>query len=458
MKILDGLKQVQQLTPRKQRQFERFYRAQSRFRFLPVFADVSLLITLIGTLAHMMTLATQLGPANVPSGLFVYTTILSCLIVAHRFKAVRFRTPLIMYLVFLNMALFSYLAFIKTGGDLTPTIGLYFFISFLGIVTLSPRHTLIMIAINLAFLYAATWAAVPAADVATKLQEVLLNWLVLMCLVISPLLAVFFRRFVRNILALQFLLRDRNRMLSRTLRTLQVTEENLIQQQKHQALSHMAKGLLHEIMNPVNCSVQALQYAKDINEDPELGEAIDDAAAHQKRIADIVSDLIDFSVPHPEHAKELANLTGLINAATRFTKHKLRGIDLEIDVPETLTVPCYPSALTQVFVNLFLNAASALQSQLDRQPAIIHVSTTRDARTLDITLADNGCGIPEEEIRRLTDPFYSTSDTPENLGLGLSICQTILRHHGGTLSISSALGQWTRVTLALPLEADRVRT
>jgi two-component system sensor histidine kinase PhcS len=378
--------------------------------------------------------------------------------VAHRFKAVRFRTPLIMYLVFLNMALFSYLAFIKTGGDLTPTIGLYFFISFLGIVTLSPRHTLIMIAINLAFLYAATWAAVPAADVATKLQEVLLNWLVLMCLVISPLLAVFFRRFVRNILALQFLLRDRNRMLSRTLRTLQVTEENLIQQQKHQALSHMAKGLLHEIMNPVNCSVQALQYAKDINEDPELGEAIDDAAAHQKRIADIVSDLIDFSVPHPEHAKELANLTGLINAATRFTKHKLRGIDLEIDVPETLSVPCYPSALTQVFVNLFLNAASALQSQLDRQPAIIHVSTTRDARTLDITLADNGCGIPEEEIRRLTDPFYSTSDTPENLGLGLSICQTILRHHGGTLSISSALGQWTRVTLALPLEADRVRT
>ena len=249
MKILDGLQQVQQLTPRKQRQFERFYSAQSRFRFLPVFADVSLLITLIGTLAHMMTLATQLGPANVPSGLFVYTTILSCLIVAHRFKAVRFRTPLIMYLVFLNMALFSYLAFIKTGGDLTPTIGLYFFISFLGIVTLSPRHTLIMIAINLAFLYAAIWAAVPAADVATKLQEVLLNWLVLMCLVISPLLAVFFRRFVRNILALQFLLRDRNRMLSRTLRTLQVTEENLIQQQKHQALSHMAKGLLHEIMN-----------------------------------------------------------------------------------------------------------------------------------------------------------------------------------------------------------------
>ena len=67
MKILDGLKQVQQLTPRKQRQFERFYSAQSRFRFLPVFADVSLLITLIGTLAHNMTLATQLSPANLPS-------------------------------------------------------------------------------------------------------------------------------------------------------------------------------------------------------------------------------------------------------------------------------------------------------------------------------------------------------------------------------------------------------
>jgi len=458
MKILDGLQQVQQLSPRKQRQFERFYCAQARFRFLPVFADVSLLITLIGTLAHMMTLAAQLGPPNVPGGLFLYTAILSCLIVAHRFKPVRFRTPLIMYLVFLNMALFSYLAFIATGGDLTPIFGLYFFICFLGIVTLSPLHTLMIVAINLAFLCLAAWAAVPASDVSAKLQEVLLNWLVLMCLIISPLLAVFFRRFVRNILALQFLLRDRNRLLSRTLRTLQVTEENLIQQQKHQALSHMAKGLLHEIMNPVNCSVQALQYAKDINEDPELGEAIDDAAAHQNRIADIVSDLIDFSVPHPEHAKEQANLVGLLNTAARFTKNKLRGVDLELAVPESLTVPCYPSALTQVFVNLFLNAASALQSRLDHQSAILHVSATRDPRTLNITVADNGCGIPEEEIRRLTDPFYSTSDTPENLGLGLSICQTILRHHGGTLAISSALGQWTRVTLALPLEADGVRT
>ncbi|WP_421859629.1 sensor histidine kinase [Marinobacter salarius] len=121
-------------------------------------------------------------------------------------------------------------------------------------------------------------------------------------------------------------------------------------------------------------------------------------------------------------------------------------------------MPCYPSALTQVFVNLFLNAASALQSRLDHQSAILHVSATRDPRTLNITVADNGCGIPEEEIRRLTDPFYSTSDTPDNLGLGLSICQTILRHHGGTLAINSALGQWTRVTLALPLEADGVRT
>ncbi len=458
MKILDGLRQVQHLPARKQRQFERFYSAQSRFRFLPVFADVSLLITLVGTIAHLMMLAAQLGLANVPRGLFLYIAILSALIVAHRVKPVRFRTPLIMYLVFLNMAVFSYLAFIKTGGDITPTIGLYFFISFLGIVTLSPLHTLIMIAINLVFLFVATLVAMPEQAVAAKLQEVLLNWLVLMCLVVSPLLAVFFRRFVRNILALQFLLRDRNRLLTRTLRTLHVTEENLIQQQKHQALSHMAKGLLHEIMNPVNCSVQALQYAKDINHDPELGEAIDDAAAHQNRIAEIVSDLIEFSVPHPEHAKETANLTGLISTAARFCKNKLRGIELEIAIPDTLTVPCYPSALTQVFVNLLLNAASAMQERVDHTRALIRVSASRDTRNLTVAVTDNGCGIPREDIRRLTDPFYSTRETPENLGLGLSICQTIMRHHGGTLAIDSEPGQWTRVSLILPLDTGTVRT
>ncbi|MDI9244340.1 HAMP domain-containing sensor histidine kinase [Marinobacter sp. CHS3-4] len=455
MNLLNGLEQIRQLPPRKQRQFERFFNAQSRFRFLPVFADVSLLLTLIGTLAHILMRSAEVGFANVPPLNFVYLAILGSFIAAHRFKAIRYRTPLIMYLVFFNMAIFSYLAFIERGGDVIPIIGLHFFLSFIGIVTLSLFHTGIMIACNLLMLFVSSWIAAlgdsRAADVIV--EAVLLNWLVLMCLVIAPLSAIFFNRFIRNILALQYLLHDRNQLLTRTFRALKSTEEQLIQQQKHQALSHMAKGLLHEIMNPVNCSIQALSYARDVNSEPDVAEAINDAALHQNRIADIVSDLIEFSLPHPENTKETVPLAELVQTAGRFCRNRLRGIDLLVQIPDTLMVPCYASALTQVFVNLFLNSASALQCRSGQHLRAIEVTALPQGRTLIIDVQDNGCGIAREDLQKLADPFYSTSESGENLGLGLSICQTIMRHHDGSMTIDSEPGHWTRVTLTLPAQS-----
>ena len=460
MNLFDGLQQIRQLPPRKQRQFERFFRAQSRFRFLPVFTDVALLLTLIGALAHILMLAAEASLAEVPPLNFMYLAILGGLIIAHRFKCLRHRTPLILYLVFFNLVIFSYLAFIKMGGSVIPIIGLHFFLSFVGIVTLSLLHTGVMIGINLLFLFVASYIAAlgsgPAAD--AIVEAVLLNWLVLMCLLVAPLSAVFFRRFVRNILALQYLLRDRNRLLTRTFRTLKSTEEKLIQQQKHQALSHMAKGLLHEIMNPVNCSVQALEYARDVNQDVDVAEAIEDATLHQNRIASIVSDLIEFSVPHPEHSLENAELAELVQTATRFCRNQLRDIEIQMRIPKPLNLPCYPSALTQVLVNLLLNAASALKKKTGPEPALIDISAQPYGKKLDIVLKDNGCGIQPEDLRNLTDPFYSTSESSANLGLGLSICQTIMRHHEGALTIHSEPGHWTSVTLTLPLPTTAVRT
>lgn len=453
MKLFDGLQQVSQLPARKRRQFERFFRAQARFRFLPVFTDVALLFTLIGTLAHILMLSADGGLSRVPVLNFIYLAILGSFILAHRFMPVRHRTPLILYLVFFNMAIFSYLAFIKGGGNVIPIIGLHFFLSFVGIVTLSLLHTGIMIGINLLLLFIASYIAAlgsePAAD--AIVEAVLLNWLVLMSLMVAPVSAVFFHRFVRNILALQYLLQDRNRLLTRTFQTLKSTEEKLIQQQKHQALSHMAKGLLHEIMNPVNCSVQALQYARDINQDGDVAEAIDDAALHQNRIADIVSDLIEFSRPQPEHTPENAELAELVHTATRFCRNRLRGIELAIQVPPSLIVPCYPSALTQVFVNLLLNAASAVQQKTANGQGVIGITAVPRSGALDIVVKDNGCGIEAENLRQLADPFYSTSESSENLGLGLSICQTIMRHHDGSIAIDSKPGQWSQITLTLPL-------
>lgn len=448
MKLLSGMDQIRQLPTYRQQRFERFYRTQQRYRVLPLFADVYLVIAFIGTLLFLAGLALNPDAPDVFGTYLIYTAILTGLIVAHRFTRLRRAAPMIVYLVFFNMAAFSYLGYMTTGASLAPIVGLFFFISSVGIITLSLLHTSLIILINLMLLVLSTFVAVDSHQVTETLIGILTNWLILMCLVVAPLSAWFLSQFLRNLLALQFLLRDRNRQLSRTLETLKMTEERLAREQKHQALSHMAKGLLHEIMNPLNCASQAVDFASAVNRDPEVADALTDAGTHQKRIADIVSDLIEFSRPVPEHNLETADLGKLVTTATRLCQHQLRGIELQIDIPEGITLPCYPSALTQVFVNLLLNGASAVSN--NQGPGKIDIAASSTDTSHTILIRDNGQGIAQDDIKRLTDPFYSTSDTPDNLGLGLSICQTIMRHHKGSMSITSKPGQWTQVTLTLP--------
>lgn len=449
MKLLSGMDQIRQLPVYRQQRFERFFRTQYRHRVLPLFADVYLAIAFIGTLLFLAGLALSDDGQDILGTYVIYTLILTALIVAHWFTRLRRAAPLVVYLVFINMAAFSYLGYIVSGAAIAPVVGLFFFISSVGIITLSLRHTMIILITNLALLVTATAVAVEPGEFVVTLIGILTNWLILMCLVVAPLSAWFFSQFLRNLLALQYLLRDRNRQLSRTLETLKSTEQRLAQEQKHQALSHMAKGLLHEIMNPLNCASQALGFASAVNRNPDITDALDDTALHQKRIADIVSDLIQFSRPAPDQNREQADLGALVETATRLCRHQLRGTDVHLNIPAECLLTCYPSALIQVFVNLLLNAAAAIKDTGQRA-GTINIEASTSSEHVAIVVEDNGTGIAEQDIVRLTDPFYSTNDTPDNLGLGLSICQTIMRHHQGAMSINSEPGRWTKVTLTLP--------
>ncbi|TNF00302.1 MAG: GHKL domain-containing protein [Gammaproteobacteria bacterium] len=455
MIFLHGVDQIRQLPERRQKRFERFYTQQTRYRILPLFADVSLAITFIGTLLFAAGMIVNPDSADTSAtGLIVYTTVLAGLIVAHRRTRLRRASPAVVYLVYLHMAVFSYLGYIASQASLPAIVGLFFFISSIGVVTLSLRHTAIILTLNLTLLVIATSFAVPPSDLVAALGRVLSNWLILMCLIIPPLSAHYFRIFLRNLLALQFLLKDRNRLLSKTLTTLEATEDRLAQEQKHQALSLMAKGLLHEIMNPLNCASQAVDYATAINEDEEIGEALVDASLHQQRIAAIVSDLIEFAKPEPDHALDDADLSVIVATAQRICQHHLRGITVTLEIPANTRLSCYSSSMVQVFVNLLLNASAAIQNDHRHAPGRIRIkSQTLDNRLL-VSVWDNGHGIESQAIQKLTDPFYSTNETPDNLGLGLSICQTIVRHHKGQLSITSEPQEWTEVTLELP-QGDR---
>jgi two-component system sensor histidine kinase PhcS len=232
---------------------------------------------------------------------------------------------------------------------------------------------------------------------------------------------------------------------------LHATEDQLIAQQKHQALSHMASGLLHELLNPINSATQALNFAKTMCRDKDLSDVIEDALFNQNRIVSIITDLRAFAQDSPATEPERASLEALISQSIKLCAAELTGISVTQTGAQSLSLACYPNALTQVMVNLLLNAAHALSERKKMDDARIQIRVQREDGLVRIDVEDNGKGIAPDHLKRLAEPFYSADKESENMGLGLSICQTILRHHDGRLWVKSEQGRWTTVSLEMPL-------
>jgi anti-sigma regulatory factor (Ser/Thr protein kinase) len=107
-----------------------------------------------------------------------------------------------------------------------------------------------------------------------------------------------------------------------------------------------------------------------------------------------------------------------------------------------------PSQLKQVVVNLILNAIDAMEQ---RPSKYLHLQVTANAQQAFLTISDSGHGIPQELLSRVFDPFFTTKSLERGTGLGLTVCYTIIKHHGGELTVESQVGIGTTFRLTLPL-------
>ena len=320
---------------------------------------------------------------------------------------------------------------------------------------MSIKHTLIILCLNGLFLSLVSALIYDGEQWSHEVVSILTNWFAFMCMLTAPVTALFSRWLFSNLYAMQFLLNDKNALLRKTFNALQATEDQLIHEQKHQALSHMAKGLLHEIINPVNTSTQALGFAKSINQDEDIAEALDEAISQQLRIADIVTELRDFARPQGKHSLKPVKLKILVEKSIKFCHRELslESVDVQLDIKDSQIIYCHATALTQVFVNLLVNACAAIKQKRfeDKQPPTLWISSFENAQNqLTVQFKDNGTGIKNNVLEHITTPFYSDQASPDKLGLGLTICQTIMRHHNGRIEIKSKLNEWTEITLTLP--------
>jgi two-component system sensor histidine kinase PhcS len=270
---------------------------------------------------------------------------------------------------------------------------------------------------------------------------------------------------LRNLLATATLERDlivQNENLQQTLKKLEVTQAQLIQSEKLNALGNLAAGLLHEINNPLNYSLTALQLIRGdaaIQWNELLAEVAHDIDEGMQRIRAIVSDLRAFAYPSEAEKRSPFDIREALESAKRFTSHELNGVKIVSDFSGNTIVVGSKNHITQVLVNLLANSAKAINEADNEEGGEILVSgAVRDAH-LEVTVADNGLGMDEKTLDRIFDPFFTTRDVGEGMGLGLSICHTIVSNHGGRLRAQSKPGQGTKLVFDLPLaEQDRIDT
>lgn len=232
-------------------------------------------------------------------------------------------------------------------------------------------------------------------------------------------------------------------------------QSQLAEYEKYAALAQLALGAAHEINNPLLGILSHLELELKIATDPEQRQEIEQCIAGAKRISSTLHGLVNYARPGPLVLSKIS-LYRLVTDTLAFIEHQpmLRGKHLTNDVPRDLPhIRADANQLSQVFMNLLLNAAEATP---EGGRVTISASKLTYVDNIEIRVSDTGCGIPPDILAHVFEPFFTTK-RGRGTGLGLSISQAYVRSHNGEIRVDSVQNHGTTVTLTLPIrqvEAD----
>ena len=228
------------------------------------------------------------------------------------------------------------------------------------------------------------------------------------------------------------------------------------------AVGELAAGIAHEINNPmafVRTNLNQLRIAWEELGDhlpkegkghelhQEMFEVLDDSIEGVERTTSIVRDVRSFA-HGGSGERETIDVNELLEHVLRIAAPQLRHrAVLERNLTNIPPIRGAAGELKQVFLNLVVNAGQALERE-----GTIAVSSRASATHVEVTVSDNGCGIPQEQQERIFDPFFTTKPVGEGTGLGLAISQQILHAHGAEIHVASAAGAGTTFSVLLPID------
>ena len=221
-------------------------------------------------------------------------------------------------------------------------------------------------------------------------------------------------------------------------------EEQLSNSEKLASVGRLAAGIAHEIGNPLTSIFSFVQILQEIEEDEFKKDSLKTICFHVNRISETLKQLSGFSKMPVGEPKE-CQINDIIETSINLIQYDKRAKDVVITrdlAPELPFVMVDGNQLSQVFVNLILNAIDAMP-----EGGRLTVSSALRGDEIRIKFRDSGIGIPAEELSRIFDPFYTTKE--KGTGLGLSVSYTMIRKMNGTITVESEVGQGTTFTIRL---------
>lgn len=226
------------------------------------------------------------------------------------------------------------------------------------------------------------------------------------------------------------------------------------------SIGELAAGVAHEINNPLNGMIN---YAQLITDSEDASEAVQQLSGgiieEGRRIAHIVRNLLSFA-REPMGGKQQVGVREIVDASMALTDSQLsrNGICVKLEIDDTLP-PIYVNKrqIQQVILNLLSNSRYALNERYPgddprkRIEIVAKPVVHEDQDWVRMTVTDYGTGIPEHALNKIMNPFFSTKPRDKGTGLGMSISYGIMKNQDGRMSVDSHFGEYTRVTLDLPV-------
>jgi len=279
---------------------------------------------------------------------------------------------------------------------------------------------------------------------------------------------------------------DSNQNLAESLENLKKAQTQLVQSEKMASVGQLAAGVAHEINNPIGFIASNLSSLNDYFDDivnllneqtkfhqslatttPGLNNVVDlkekidldfilndikdlvsESIEGTERVKTIVSGLSEFShLSGPDWAKEDVNT--LIEKSLAIAANELKyRAEVNKEFSSLPKINCLGGKLGQVFLNLLINAAHAMEGQ----NGSIYIRTTQVDNNIRIDIQDTGCGIDTTNLSKIFDPFFTTKEVGKGTGLGLHIAYDVIRKHDGTINVESTLGEGTTFSICLPID------